>query len=66
MKKIIETLECSNLKELQEAIDTLVALSGNRDAETIYLEDGTGMNVTLRLIETVLSDRSTTYDVRLS
>ena len=65
-KEIIALRECNSLQELLEAIEYFISVSGNRDASTIYLEDGQGENVNLRLIENTLTDGAVVYDARLS
>lgn len=67
-KETIHTMEARNVQELQAALVEMSYLAGkaNERNEEIYVEDGAGENVTLRLIENTLTDGSKVYDIRIS
>jgi hypothetical protein len=63
VKKLIETLEARNVKELIEALQDLTTVI---DHNVVYVEtDGEYEYVKVSLIENTLTDGSKTYDIRV-
>lgn len=66
-KEIVQAISVSNVRDLIAALTEIGYLAGMPEStEAIYVEDGRGESLTVRLIENTLTDGSKTYDVRIS